>query len=300
MCRAELVMVLVSLLAVTTLGQALTRQVGAGSVRDTEKYPICISDSDCDNISEKTGEGHLCFQYMCYPHSSRNKDHPYRLCKKGSECRALTAREGGDGGDGECVIHHDRRRGIKGICLPPSDLAVCSDHSDCSGGKKCISSHCGDPEYFTALQEMTCNNNEFCQEMLTGDHCCFDIRGGLMGWRGGDPDWGKKCCDNKVAPVKRPPDNISRDQLDRLNNKISVHYKRFQLDQTICKGLKYEMMMKLNACMAFTTTTTTTTTTTSTTTKKTIRQTTPKTSAASRHILNGIVFTIFVGIISAS
>ena len=81
---------------------------------------------------------------------------------------------------------------------------------------------------------MTCNNNEFCQvsqsqgtsreldmyvlcqEMLTGDHCCFDIRGGLMGWRGGDPDWGKKCCDNKVAPVKRPPDNISRDQLDRV------------------------------------------------------------------------------------
>ena len=52
--------------------------------------------------------------------------------------------------------------------------------------------------------------------MLTGDHCCFDIRGGLMGWRGGDPDWGKKCCDNKVAPVKRPPDNISRDQLDRV------------------------------------------------------------------------------------
>lgn len=59
MCRAELVMVLVSLLAVTTLGQALTtKQVGAGSVRDTEKYPICISDSDCDNISEKASRCH--------------------------------------------------------------------------------------------------------------------------------------------------------------------------------------------------------------------------------------------------
>ena len=58
MCRAELVMVVVSLLAVTTLGQALTKQVGAGSVRDTEKYPICISDSDCDNISEKASRCH--------------------------------------------------------------------------------------------------------------------------------------------------------------------------------------------------------------------------------------------------
>ena len=58
MCRAELVMVLVSLLAVTALGQALNRQVGAGSVRDTEKYPICISDSDCDNISEKASRCH--------------------------------------------------------------------------------------------------------------------------------------------------------------------------------------------------------------------------------------------------
>ena len=58
MCRAELVMVLVSLQAVTALGQALTRQVGAGSVRDTEKYPICISDSDCDNISEKASRCH--------------------------------------------------------------------------------------------------------------------------------------------------------------------------------------------------------------------------------------------------
>ena len=53
--------------------------------------------------------------------------------------------------------------------------------------------------------------------MLTGDHCCFDIRGGLLGWSGGDPDWGKKCCNNKVAPVKLPPDNISQDQLARVS-----------------------------------------------------------------------------------
>ena len=34
--------------------------------------------------------------------------------------------------------------------------------------------------------------------MLTGSHCCFDIRGGLMGWHGGNADWDKKCCTNEV------------------------------------------------------------------------------------------------------
>ena len=52
--------------------------------------------------------------------------------------------------------------------------------------------------------------------MLTGDHCCFDIRGGLEGWAVGDPDWGKKCCSNQAAPVKQPPDNINQDQLDKV------------------------------------------------------------------------------------
>ena len=38
----------------------------------------------------------------------------------------------------------------------------------------------------------------FFQDMLTGSHCCFDIRGGLMGWKGGNADWDKKCCTNEV------------------------------------------------------------------------------------------------------
>ena len=36
------------------------------------------------------------------------------------------------------------------------------------------------------------------QDMLTGSHCCFDIRGGLLGWKGGNADWEKKCCTNEV------------------------------------------------------------------------------------------------------
>ena len=76
--------------------------------------------------------------------------------------------------------------------------------------------------------------------MLTGSHCCFDIRGGLMGWKGGNADWDKKCCTNEVniltflskinskikysckaGPVKQPPDNLSREQLDKVSRRAN-------------------------------------------------------------------------------
>ena len=56
--------------------------------------------------------------------------------------------------------------------------------------------------------------------MLLGDHCCFDIRGGLSAWDSGEPDWGKKCCDNKAAPVKQPPDDISDQQIKKVRKKF--------------------------------------------------------------------------------
>ena len=54
------------------------------------------------------------------------------------------------------------------------------------------------------------------QDMLLGDHCCFDIRGGLSAWNSGEPDWGMKCCNNQAAPVKQPPDDISNEQIKKL------------------------------------------------------------------------------------
>ena len=41
-----------------------------------------------------------------------------------------------------------------------------------------------------------------------------------MGWQGGEPDWGKKCCSNEAGPVKQPPDNLNKDQLE----KVSIHW----------------------------------------------------------------------------
>ena len=39
----------------------------------------------------------------------------------------------------------------------------CSKHSDCTGDRKCINLMCGDPKYFSALQEMKCERDDFCQ-----------------------------------------------------------------------------------------------------------------------------------------
>ena len=34
------------------------------AINDTELYPVCIADSDCE---KNNLDGHACFQYFCYP-----------------------------------------------------------------------------------------------------------------------------------------------------------------------------------------------------------------------------------------
>ena len=63
--------------------------------------------------------------------------------------------------------------------------------------------------------------------MLLGDHCCFDIRGGLSAWNSGEPDWGMKCCNNKVAPVKQPPDDIGQEQIKKVGNGEVLNHLNF-------------------------------------------------------------------------
>ena len=52
------------------------------------------------------------------------------------------------------------------------------------------------------------------QDMLLGDHCRFDICGGLSAWDSGE--WVMKCCNNKAALVKQPPDGISNEQTKKV------------------------------------------------------------------------------------
>ena len=86
-------------------------------VRDVDKFPVCVTDSDCDSISDRQGESYKCFQYMCYPWNSPSLAHPFRTCKRRSDCKDLREEEGGDGGNGDCFRHQDRRNVFSGICL---------------------------------------------------------------------------------------------------------------------------------------------------------------------------------------
>ena len=78
------------------------------------------------NHSEsQENDSYACFQYMCYPYTGKDKKHPLRLCKKSSDCTKLSSKEGGDGADGECVRHHNRRQVTKGICVKSRYLEFC-------------------------------------------------------------------------------------------------------------------------------------------------------------------------------
>ena len=87
--------------------------------------------------------------------------------------------------------------------------------------------------------------------MLTGSHCCFDIRGGLLGWQGGEPDWGKKCCSNEAGPVKQPPDNLNKDQLEKVVNSLMHILTEFKISHpnnfliNFCDSPQFKKMPEL-------------------------------------------------------
>ena len=87
------------------------------SIRDIDRFPVCVTDEDCDDISDKKHVSYKCFQYMCFPWNSSSETKPFRRCKRRSDCKGLSAAEGGVGGDGDCYRHQDRRNVFSGICL---------------------------------------------------------------------------------------------------------------------------------------------------------------------------------------
>ena len=76
-------------------------------VRDPSRYPACWDDSDCAQVSSEKGQEHKCYQYMCYPWHSREE--PFRKCRRNRDCLELSEAEGGDGTNGKCYKHHERR-----------------------------------------------------------------------------------------------------------------------------------------------------------------------------------------------
>ena len=199
-------------------------EVGRESFRDILEFPVCVTDDDCEKISAETDENFRCFQYMCYPWSRGEGGGPFRSCKRRSDCRDLNQEEGGDGSDGDCYRHHDRRNVFAGICLHHSEILSCSEHKDCPPHLRCTNFYCGEHHYYQALKSEACpmGQDSFCQDLLLGTSCCFDFSGELL-QHPDSTDWNMKCCDQELgAHVVAPRDGIEEVEIRKVGPGIDV------------------------------------------------------------------------------
>lgn len=112
------------LLTTVLLLPCITTTLAVKAINDTEKYPVCVSDSDCE---QKNLIGHACFQYFCYPWQDKateaSDSKPLELCRRDSDCPKML------GGPAKCFRHYERRKVTHGVCVPSID--TCDKHDDC-------------------------------------------------------------------------------------------------------------------------------------------------------------------------
>ena len=152
--------------------------------RNLTAFPACVADIDCEAISIERSEHFKCFQFMCFPWNNEKLQSPYKSCQKKSDCNSSEM---------DCLRHQDRRNVLRGICLHESDLLSCFSHTDCPDGQQCLVGWCtGQPEYLEAIAEMGCDSDNFCEDLLLGDACCYDLRGAVLpegSWHGEGDDF---------------------------------------------------------------------------------------------------------------
>lgn len=216
------------------------------SLRNISHYPPCAFDEDCV-------PDHKCMQYMCYPWKTSTG---FRWCSKDEDCEELTPREEGDGSNGLCFRHQDRDNIHFGICLKKIETKKCWTHGDCPRHLRCTNGYCGDRAYHEALKRRQCEDDSICEQLLTGEMCCYDLAGAKW-WSEGKMRFEKKCCNNPSGhPVLRPTRHLDRHQMNMLDKGIAALAPMF-LDTVICEGLDYAMMSALSSCQLYTTTSTT-------------------------------------------
>ena len=51
-----------------------------------------------------------------------------------------------------------------GVCLDSDSTEMCYEHGECAGkGGKCCNGYCCSEDYFDAMKQLPCTNNEGCQ-----------------------------------------------------------------------------------------------------------------------------------------
>lgn len=247
----ELVIFTFCLIVSSSVSQARTSSSPGSeygsALRNISVYPPCATDGDC-------ATDHKCMQYMCYPWKTSTG---FRWCSKDDDCESLMRREGGDGNNGLCFRHPDRDNIHFGICLQKIETKRCYSHGDCPRHLRCVNGYCGDRNYYEALKKRQCEDDSICEQLLTGEMCCYDLSAAEQ-WSHGHMRWIKKCCNNPSGhPVMRPSKHLSHHQMKKLDKGIAQLAPMF-LDTVICEGLEYSMMTELESCQLYTTTTTTT------------------------------------------
>jgi len=115
-------------------------------INNTETYKPCFPGSNTCNL------GDTCFQYFCYPKSGTES--PLKSCKRKRDCK-------GQDVPSRCFKHLT----FNGVCVPNKDIEICDSHEECKDrGGKCCGDYCCNTEYFHALQQKNCNeNDEVCK-----------------------------------------------------------------------------------------------------------------------------------------
>ena len=109
---------------------------------------------------------------MCFPWNHPELQLPYTSCQKNSDCNSSP--------ETECLRHQDRRNVLRGICLDKVDLFKCFSHSDCSDDRQCVVGWCGQPDYLETIAGLGCDSDSYCEDLLLGDACCYDLRGAVL------------------------------------------------------------------------------------------------------------------------
>eukprot|EP00092_Neocalanus_flemingeri_P057024 GFUD01067669.1.p1 GENE.GFUD01067669.1~~GFUD01067669.1.p1 ORF type:complete len:329 (-),score=92.35 GFUD01067669.1:25-912(-) len=237
---------------------------------DVIQFPVCVTDDDCKDMSEQADADYRCFQYRCFPWNDQELQGKFRSCKKRSDCVQLGVVEGGDEDDGECFRHQDKRRVNSGICMKRSSSLLCSEHLDCMDSLKCVNGFCGEEKYLQAMNTLQCERHEYCEDLLLGDHCCFDFSSEVFG---------RKCCDSEGSEgVILPKGELEEDDIVQMN--INLDHFQEEGKEDLCLAFPQEVMNKMSNCLSFTTSSPTT-----------VKQSTSTTTAATSSTFFSIVDT---------
>jgi len=197
-------------------------------------FPACLTDLDCVEISTRAGADYRCLQYRCFPWDQQELQGNLRSCKTKEDCQQLGREEGGDGEDGECFKHEDRRKIHNGVCV--RSAGQCSEPGDCGEDLVCINGYCGETEYLEELKTFPCHDFQYCKDLFNMEHCCFDLSSNFLD---------KKCCDaGGIIGYQDMPD-------EEFLNKIEVDFLTDQEKGELCMVLPQDLLMPILNCQEF-------------------------------------------------